>query len=73
MKVGIVDLAWDELMEKLQSRQLKAVDVLSAYVWKALEVTKKTNCISEFHPKMMVRYGLLRRKDFCTQSRVDGV
>ncbi|KAI0242444.1 Fatty-acid amide hydrolase 1, partial [Lamellibrachia satsuma] len=36
-----------ELVEKLKSSQLKAVDALNAYQWKALEVHKKTNCLIE--------------------------
>ncbi|KAI0228828.1 Fatty-acid amide hydrolase 1 [Lamellibrachia satsuma] len=43
----ILRLSLSELVEKLQSGELKAVDVLHAYQWQALAVHKKTNCLVE--------------------------
>ncbi|XP_064646519.1 vitamin D3 hydroxylase-associated protein-like [Lineus longissimus] len=39
--------SFEELVEKLQSQQLKAVDVLHAFQWKALDVDTEINCVTE--------------------------
>ncbi|KAK6178966.1 hypothetical protein SNE40_011433 [Patella caerulea] len=43
----ITDLSITQLQSKLQNGELKAIDVLRAYQYKALEVNDKTNCIVE--------------------------
>ncbi len=47
----IVKLPVHELLSKLQSGQLTATTVLSAYTAKALEVTERCNCVTEFSTK----------------------
>jgi fatty acid amide hydrolase len=43
----ILCLSFQELVEKLQSKELDAVDVLRAFQWKALDVDTDVNCITE--------------------------
>ncbi|XP_052095451.1 vitamin D3 hydroxylase-associated protein-like isoform X2 [Mytilus californianus] len=43
----ILSLSFKELQAELQSGKLSAVDVLNVYQIKALEVDKRTNCITE--------------------------
>ncbi|CAG7815834.1 unnamed protein product [Allacma fusca] len=48
--VQITDLPLDQLKAKLQTRELKARDVLSAYLANAINATTAFNCITEFSP-----------------------
>ncbi|CAG7733135.1 unnamed protein product, partial [Allacma fusca] len=50
-----VELPFDVLIAKLQSRELKAVDVLSAFLDKAINATDAFNCVTEFVPGAMAR------------------
>ncbi|ODM88582.1 Fatty acid amide hydrolase 1 [Orchesella cincta] len=47
----IVELPSKELVEQLQSRKLTATQVLTAYTAKALELTERVNCVTEFIPQ----------------------
>ncbi|CAL8110668.1 unnamed protein product [Orchesella dallaii] len=48
--VAITELSLNVLLEKLQSRELRASQVLYAYIAKAIRVTEEFNCITEFIP-----------------------
>jgi hypothetical protein len=50
----IIELSLESLIAKLQSRELLATKVLSAYTAKALEVNENFNCITEFVPQAFV-------------------
>jgi hypothetical protein len=50
----ITELSLESLIAKLQSRELLATKVLSAYTAKALEVNENFNCITEFVPQAVV-------------------
>ncbi|CAG7818157.1 unnamed protein product, partial [Allacma fusca] len=50
---NIVELPFDVLIAKLQSRELKAAEVLSAFLDKSINVTDQFNCITEFVPGAM--------------------
>lgn len=52
--IGIVKLSVEELLARLQTRQLSAEQVLRAYIAKALQLTEKFNCVTEFIPKALV-------------------
>jgi fatty acid amide hydrolase len=43
----IISLSCEELVSKLQKKELKAVDVLHAYQMKALDVDEEINCVTE--------------------------
>ncbi|CAL8085987.1 unnamed protein product [Orchesella dallaii] len=47
----IVELPEVNLLEQLQSRKLTATQVLKAYTAKALELTERVNCVTEFIPQ----------------------
>ncbi|CAG7819493.1 unnamed protein product [Allacma fusca] len=47
-RAAIVSLTFDQLVQKLQSRELKARQVLEAYVAKAVVATREFNCVTEF-------------------------
>ncbi|ODM90213.1 Fatty-acid amide hydrolase 1 [Orchesella cincta] len=47
----IVKLPVLELLEQLQSRKLTATQVLKAYTAKALELTQRVNCVTQFIPQ----------------------
>ncbi|ODM90210.1 Vitamin D3 hydroxylase-associated protein [Orchesella cincta] len=47
----IVELDTVELIQQLQSRKLTATQVLKAYIAKALELTGRVNCVTEFIPQ----------------------
>lgn len=51
---SILKLPVEELVTQLQTRQLSACHVLRAYTAKALEVTEKFNCVTEFIPQATV-------------------
>lgn len=58
----LVKLPVQELLSKLQSGQLTATQVLNAYTAKALEVTERCNCVTEFNPKALEYARLLDEK-----------
>ncbi|ODM93474.1 Fatty acid amide hydrolase 1 [Orchesella cincta] len=47
----ILNLSDEELIKQLQTRRLKATEVLEAFIAKALKVTRKLNSITEFIPQ----------------------
>ncbi|ODM90211.1 Fatty acid amide hydrolase 1 [Orchesella cincta] len=47
----IVELDTVDLIQQLQSRKLTATQVLRAYIAKALELTGRVNCVTEFIPQ----------------------
>ena len=55
-EISITALNLTTLLEKLQSRELKAKQVLAAYVAKALDVNEDFNCITEFVPQCFVSF-----------------
>ena len=50
----IVELPLEQLIHKLQTRELTAKKVLEATMTRSVEVTEEFNCITEFHPRAMV-------------------
>ena len=50
----IANYDWNTLVQKLQTRELKAVEVLHAYIAKAVEANEKCNCITDFIPQAHV-------------------
>ncbi|CAG7721066.1 unnamed protein product [Allacma fusca] len=50
-RLSIVAIPFEELVEKLQKRELKASNVLEAYIAKALVVNQDYNCITQFVPQ----------------------
>ncbi|CAG7727883.1 unnamed protein product, partial [Allacma fusca] len=52
---AIVNLSFDDLVERLQRRDLTATEVLEAFISKALSVTNEFNCITEFIPTAIKR------------------
>ncbi|CAG7721717.1 unnamed protein product, partial [Allacma fusca] len=48
---AIVALPFDVLVDKLQKRELKAKQVLEAYIAKTLLVTQEFNCVAQFIDK----------------------
>ncbi|XP_064632497.1 fatty-acid amide hydrolase 1-like [Lineus longissimus] len=44
---AILELSFGDIVVGLQSREIKAVDVLHAYQWKALSVDVNLNCVTE--------------------------
>ena len=53
-RVAIVNLPFDVLVTKLQRRELKAREVLEAFIAKSVAVTSEFNCITEFVPQCLV-------------------
>ncbi|ODM93445.1 Fatty-acid amide hydrolase 1 [Orchesella cincta] len=51
--INITQLSVEELARGLKSRELSATEVLKAYTAKALEVTEKFNCVTEFIPQAL--------------------
>ncbi|CAG7817001.1 unnamed protein product [Allacma fusca] len=49
-RAAIVNLSFDDLVERLQRRNLTSTEVLEAFISKALSVTNEFNCITEFIP-----------------------
>jgi hypothetical protein len=52
--VAIVNLSFEELQQKLQTREITAKKALEAFVAKSIVVTNEFNCITEFIPQMQV-------------------
>ena len=50
----IISISFERLVEKLQKRELKATQVLEAYLAKALEITDEFSCVTEFVPHCFV-------------------
>ena len=55
-RVAIINLPFDVLVEKLQTRELKACEVLEAFIAKSLAITGEFNCITEYVPQCLVTY-----------------
>ena len=53
-QLSIVNLPFGKLVEKLQNRELKAREVLEAFIAKAVQVTTEFNCVTEFIPQSLV-------------------
>ena len=51
---SIIQTSPEELVDKLQLKVLSATQVLEAFIAKALEVTEKCNCVTEFVPQALV-------------------
>jgi len=49
-RTWIINLPFDELIYKLQSKELLALEVLEAFTAKTVTVTKNFNCVTEFIP-----------------------
>ena len=53
-QLSIVNLPFEKLVQKLQNRELKAREVLEAFIAKAVQVTTEFNCVTEFIPQSLV-------------------
>ena len=53
-EAAIVELRLDSLTKKLQNRDLRARQVLEAFMGKAVAVTAEFNCVTEFIPQSFV-------------------
>lgn len=51
----ITKLSAEELQRKLQSRSYQVTRVLGAFIAKALNMTSRLNCVTEFIPQAVVR------------------
>jgi len=52
--INIVQLPVEQLLARLKSCEFSASEVLKAFIAKALEVTEKFNCVTEFIPQAFV-------------------